>query len=408
MNPSHGAACVAAPASRPRFEVGDIARAHGPALLEQGGLRLEQYRVLSALGLCRTAALGGHLDECLDCGHERPSYNSCRNRHCPKCQALAQHRWLEGRRRRLLPVHYFHVVFTLPSELRDLFRSERRLLCGLLMRTAATTLLELGRDERHLGAQLGLSAVLHTWSRDLSWHPHVHCVVTGGGLREDGTWKSTEPGFLLPVRVLGRLFRGKLLDAIDRLHRRGHLRLPGSLGALRDRQSFGAWLGRLYAKDWVVYCKPPFDGVDSVYAYLGRYTHRIGLSNRRLLSVTDERVTFATRHAKHTSLHPLVFLRRFLEHTLPPGFVRIRHYGLLASSNVNTRLERAREQLARSGAVLHTAPEPEQSEGDVEPGEETLVELVRRLCGVDLRRCPRCGGMRMKLRAAPVARGPPR
>jgi hypothetical protein len=404
----HGAARAVAPASRPHFEVGEIARAHGPSLLEQGGLRLEQHRVLSALGLCRTAALGGHLDACPDCGHERPSYNSCRNRHCPKCQALAQHRWLEGRRQRLLPVHYFHVVFTLPAELRELMRVERRRLCGQLMKTAAETLVELGSDERFLGAQLGLSAVLHTWSRDLSWHPHVHCVVTGGGLRDDGTWKATEPGFLFPVRVLGRLFRGKLLDALERLHRCGHLELNGALGALRDRQSWRALLGRLYAKDWVVYCKPPFGGVDSVYAYLGRYTHRIGLSNRRLLDVTDARVTFATRQGKHTSLPPLVFLRRFLEHTLPPGFVRIRHYGLLASSNVNSQLERARAHLTGGGAELPSVAAPRADDPSLEADEDPLVEIVRRLCGVDLRRCTRCGSSGMKLRAAPLPRGPPR
>lgn len=401
----HGSARAPVPASRPRFEVGDIARVHARALLGEGGLRFEQRRVLSAIALCRTAALGGHLDRCTECGHERPSYNSCSNRHCPKCQALAQHRWLEARRERLLPVHYFHVVFTLPSELRDLFRAERRVLCGLLMRTAAATLLELGRDERHLGAQLGLTAVLHTWSRDLSWHPHVHCVVTGGGLREDGSWKATDPGFLLPVRVLGRLFRGKLLDALGRLHRRGDLELTGARGALRDHQTWSSLLGRLYDKDWVVYCKPAFDSVDSVYAYLGRYTHRIGLSNRRLLDVTDERVTFATRHGKSTSLPPRLFLRRFLEHVLPHGFVRIRHYGLLASSNVETRLARAREQLVTQ---LHSdlgAEPPEQVHALT--SEETLVELVRQLAGFDLRRCPQCHALSMQLAAAPLPRGPP-
>ena len=400
-----GVVHTAAPASRPGFEVGDIARAHAGALLGEGGLRLEQLRVLSAIALCRTAALGGHLDRCTACGHERPSYNSCRNRHCPKCQSLAQHRWLEARRERLLPVHYFHVVFTLPSELRDLFRAERRVLCCLLMRTAADTLLELGRDERHLGAQLGLSAVLHTFRRDLSWHPHVHCVVTGGGLREDGTWRATDPGFLFPVRVLGRLFRGKLLDALTRLHRAGGLELTGPRGALRDPQTWSSLLGRLYAKDWVVYCKPPFAGVDSVYAYLGRYTHRIGLSNRRLLDVTDERVTFATRHGKSASLPPRVFLRRFLEHVLPRGFVRIRHYGLLASSNVDTRLARAREQLVghRASERISVPPDPER----VVTREESLVELVQRLAGVDLRRCPRCHRQSMQLAAAPLPRGPP-
>jgi len=405
----HGAARAAAPASRPRFEVGDIARVHGPALRREGGLHPGQHRALAALGLCRTSALGGHLDVCAECGHERPSYNSCRNRHCPKCQALAQHRWLEARRERLLPVHYFHVVFTLPAELRELFRSQRRLLLGRLMQAAAATLLELGRDPRHLGADLGLTAVLHTWSRDLSWHPHVHCVVTGGGLDDHGEWVATKPTFLFPVRVLGRLFRGKLLDTIDRLHRAGQLELPGSLGALRDPDTWRAWLSRLYAKDWVVYCKPPFDGVDSVYAYLGRYTHRIGLSNRRLLDVTDARVTFATRHGKRTSLPPRLFLRRFLDHVLPHGFVRIRHYGLMASANVRTRLAHARDR-------LHPEPAPTPREDaaggdhqDVDEivADEILVELVRRLGGPDLRRCGHCNATAMRLRARPLPRAPP-
>jgi hypothetical protein len=399
----HGAASAPAPASRPRFEVGDIARAHGPALLGEGGLRLEQRRVLSALGLCRTAALGGHLDVCTACGDERPSYNSCRNRHCPKCQALAQHRWLEARRERLLPVHYFHVVFTLPSELRELFRAERRLLLGLLMQTAARTLLELGADERHLGAQLGLTAVLHTWSRDLSWHPHVHCVVTGGGMREDGTFATTNPRYLFPVRVLGRLFRGKLLAALDALHQRARIALPGT----SDPEAWPTLRARMYTKDWVVYCKPPFAGVDSVYAYLGRYTHRIGLSNRRLLAVTDERVTFATRQGKQASLPPLLFLRRFLEHALPSGFVRIRHYGLLASGHVNTRLCAARAQLEPRGEPP-PVPAVDQASNASDAAEvDALIETVHRLCGVDLRRCPRCGEASMHLRAAPLPRGPP-
>jgi hypothetical protein len=356
-----------------------------------------------AIGLCRTAALGGHLDECKDCGFERPSYNSCSNRHCPKCQALAQHRWLEARRARLLPVHYFHVVFTLPAELRDLFRANRRRLCALLLRTAAATLLRLGHEERFLGAQLGLSTVLHTWSRDLSWHPHAHCVVTGGGLDAHDQWKATDPGFLFPVRVLGRLFRGKLLHELDRLHHAGMLELPGSLGALADPESWRSWCTRLHRKDWVVYCKPPFAGADSVYAYLGRYTHRIGLSNRRLLDVADDRVTFRTKHGKSATLPPLVFLRRFLQHVLPPGFVRIRHYGLLASANVNTRLARARAQLPTEPPPEEPTPEPEDHIAD----EHGVVELMRRLGGIDLLTCPRCGRTSMQLRVATLARAPP-
>lgn len=241
----------------------------------------------------------------------------------------------------------------------------------------------------------------------MSWHPHVHCIVTGGGLADDGTWRATRPGFLMPVRVLGGLFRGKLLAALERLRREGALELGGALGALRDPETWSALLNRLYGRDWVVYCKPPFDGVESVYAYLGRYTHRIGLSNRRLLDVTDEHVTFATRHGRATSLPPLVFLRRFLEHVLPHGFVRIRHYGLLASANVETRLARAREQLIGDAvASSATPPSPhdaEQGDGD----DDVLVDLVRQLAGVDLRRCPRCQAACMQLHAAPLPRGPP-
>lgn len=402
MPHAHGAA-EAAPIERPRFEVGEIARVHRRALLQEGGLSLEQIRVLKAITICRTAALGGHVDVCASCGFERPSYNSCRNRHCPKCQALAQHRWIEARRVRLLPIHYFHVVFTLPSELRALFH-ENRELCGLFMRTAAATLLALGEDERHLGAQLGISAVLHTWSRDLSWHPHVHCVVTGGGLRADGSWAATCPEFLFPVRVLGSLFRGKLLAAIDRLHRDGKLRLPGELGMIRDPDAWRAELTRLYEKNWIVYAKRPFAGVESVYNYLGRYTHRIGLSNRRLLDVTEDRVVFRTKHGKSTTLPPRVFMRRFLDHVLTSGFVRIRHYGLLASANVNTRLEQAREQLG--AAPVPIAPTA-ANDNDESAEEDAWVELVRQLAGVDLRGCPRCHATTMQLRAMALPRGPP-
>jgi hypothetical protein len=296
-------------------------------------------------------------------------------------------------------VHHFHVVFTLPSELRSLFRRERRLLCGLLMRTAATTLQEIAREERFLGAQIGVTAVLHTWSRDLSWHPHVHCVVTGGGLSADGTWRSTRLGFLFPVRVLGRVFRGKLLASLRRLREDGYL---GDDGENLDPEAWPRLLSRLYAKDWVVYCKRPFGGVDSVYAYLGRYTHRIGLSNRRLLDVTDEEITFATRHGKRATLPPDVFLRRFLEHVLPRGFVRIRHYGLIASGNVHGRLTHARNALQPSPAPI-AGKEPDVSED----AEDQLARLVFHFTGIDLQRCPRCLAPSMRLRHSPLPRGPP-
>ncbi len=349
--------------------------------------------MLTAWMRCRTAALGGHLDVCTRCGHERPSYNSCRNRHCPKCQALAQHRWLEARRARLLPVHHFHVVFTLPSELRALVYNNRRRMCDALFRVAADTLLELGRDPRWLGADLGLTAVLHTWSRDLSWHPHLHCVVTGGGLDADGRWRATQEGFLFPVRVLGRLFRGKYLDAIRRLDARGLLRDAGDLDALYDR-------------DWLVYAKRPFGDADAVFAYLGRYTHRIGLSNRRILAVDDAGVTFRTRHQKKVTLPAPLFLRRLLRHVLPDGFVRIRHYGLLSSRHVHGRLAQARALLSKSRPVETPPPVIDADEAE---DEDAVVALVRRLTGIDLRRCPRCHEMTMALCAAPLpnVRAPP-
>lgn len=393
---------------RTRFEVGAIARRHGPEIADR--LSRQQRRVMAALAACRTATLGGHLDRCGACGFERPSYNSCRDRHCPKCQALAQHRWLEARRARLLPVHYFHVVFTLPAALRDLVRWNRPALLALLFRAATAALLELGRDPKHLGAELGVTAVLHTWSRDLSWHPHLHCVVTGGGLTEAG-WRSTRPSFLLPVRVLGRLFRGKFLAGVARLRDEGALRRPAG-SAARDDPTSSAALSRLYARDWVVYAKPPFGGAEAVFRYLGRYTHRIGLSNHRLLSVDDVRVVFRTRGDRRAELPPSTFLERFLLHVLPPGFVRIRHYGLLASANVHTKLEQARAAL--------TSPDPSPAESEATAAASTesdevvdddldaqLVELVRRLAGVDLLACPRCHECAMELRADGLPRGPP-
>jgi len=387
MGPRAGG--CAPPASRPALEVADIARGHGAALARERALGPEQRKVLGALVRCRTAALGGHLDVCDSCDYERPSYNSCRNRHCPKCQALAQHRWLEARRARILPVHHFHVVFTLPPALRPVVQQNRRLLYTLLFRSGPAALLELAADSKHLGAQLGLTAVLHTWSRDLSFHPHLHCVVTGGGLDERGQWKGTRPGFLLPVRVLGRLFRGKWVAALRQLYDGGQLELRGRCADLADPDAFGRWLDRLAERDWVVYCKPPFGGADEVYAYLGRYTHRVGISNHRLLSLTDRAVTFRTRHGKTASLPPEQFLSRFVSHVLPPGFVRIRHYGLLASGNVHTRLEQARAALeAERYPAPRTEPDPDD---DPEPGNEPeYVRLMRALTGVDLRRCPRC------------------
>ncbi len=287
--------------------------------------------------VCRTPLLGGHLDVCEACGQSRPSYNSCRNRHCPKCQALRQARWVQERERRVLPTHHFHVVFTLPSPLRAVALRHRRLMFDLLFACAAETLLALGRDR--LGAQLAVTAVLHTWARDLGWHPHVHCIVSAGGLDLKGErWVSTGKKFLFPVLVLGELFRGKMLAALRAASDDGQI----DLGDVNRATFFDA----LYKTRWVVYAKRPFGGAEQVIRYLGRYTHRVGISNARIDFVGPEGVCFRTKEGRKVTVAPAEFLRRFLLHVLPRGFTKIRHYGLLAPGNVYSRLERARALLS--------------------------------------------------------------
>lgn len=377
----------------PRPTVGEIARAHGEAFKRQHALTEAQRKVLRDVCACRTPVLGGRLDVCAGCGNEKTVFHSCRNRHCPTCQSLSQARWIEGRMARLLPIDYFHVVFTVPDDLlAGLAMQNREVFFDALFAAGSQTLLALGRDEKRLGAQLGLTAVLHTWTRDLRFHPHLHCIVTGGGLTADGRWRATKRDYLFPVSVLSVLFRGKLVAALDEAYRAGELNLRGVEGfGETDDAADVAWLRlkrKLYRTNWVSYAKPPFAGAESVYQYLGRYTHRVGLSNHRLLSVTNEAVTFRTRGEETATLHPHEFLRRFLQHVLPPGFVKLRHYGLLAPGNVNTRLVTAREVLERRfpslvAPVAAATPEVEVS---------TWVELLRRLTGHDATRCPKCGG----------------
>lgn len=394
-----------------RYEVAQIARAHSQQLMEEHPVTSEQKAVLRAIIACRTAALGGHLQLCAQCGYQRPHYNSCRNRHCPKCQALAQRRWLQARTERILPVHHFHVVFTLPAELRALLLHNRSRLYALLFETAPQALLQLGADKKHLGAQFGITAVLHTWTRDLSFHPHLHCVVTGGGLSHDGQrWVSTRPQFLLPVRVLASLFAGKFLGALRTLYDRGQLQLRGACQALADPLLFRRLIDKLYAKRWVVYCKPPFGDARAVFAYLGRYTHRVAISNRRLLHVDDKRVQFRTRHEKTATLAPVEFLRRLLLHVLPKGFVRIRHFGLLAASNVPKKLLLARKLVEPSVPTQATpsaiAPHPKHRLDD--DNAPNYIRVYYELTGVDLRRCPLCATLSMLAQPLPVpARGPP-
>jgi Putative transposase/Transposase zinc-binding domain len=349
-----------------------------------------------AIAACRTAALGGHRAVCTACGAERITYNSCRNRQCPKCQRVATERWLTARRGEVLPIPYFHVVFTLPYPLNPLAQSHPRLLYRLLFQAAASTLTRFGRDPRHLGGDLGVTAVLHTWGQTLTQHVHVHCVVTGGALAPDGThWIPSRPGFLFPVRALAKVFRGCYLAGLRRAFDRGELHCTGGLAALAEPAAFAAWLAQLRQPAWVVYCKPPFAGPEHVLAYLGRYTHRVALSNDRLVAVADGRVRFRWRdyadgdRVKVMELEVDEFLRRCLLHVVPNGFVRIRHFGLLANRRRATALAQCRALLAQ--------PPP--------PGglPKSVRDLMLRVTGLDIERCPVCEEGRLQ----PVERLPP-
>ena len=376
----------------PRLTVGAIARAHGEDFKRQHALTEAQRKVLRDVTACRTPVLGGRLDVCARCGDEKTVFHSCRNRHCPACQSLTQARWIEGRMLRLLPTDYFHVVFTVPDNLlAGLAMRNREVVFDALFAAGSQTLLALGRDKKRLGAQLGLTAVLHTWTRDLRFHPHLHCIVMGGGLSDDGQWKSAKRDYLFPVAVLSKLFRGKVVAILNEAYRDGRLDVRGVDGFVGVPDEDAAWRRlrkKLFTTKWVSYAKPPFAGPESVYQYLGRYTHRVGISNHRLLAVTDEAVTFRTRGEETATLHPHEFLRRFLQHVLPPGFVKLRHYGLLAPGNVNTRLVTAREVL--EGRLQVSVAPPVAAPTAVE--ECTWVELLRRLTGLDVTRCAKCGG----------------
>ena len=390
----HFAGAHGAPAGsvRPEVEVADIVRRFGDELVRTRALSLQQRRVLGAIALCRTARLGGHVDVCPDCGHQRPAYNSCRDRHCPKCQWLLSQRWLDGRLQTMLPVHHFHVVFTLPSELRLLTMYNRKALFALLFESASSALKKLAADDRRLGAVVGFTAVLHTWSRDLGFHPHIHCVVTGAGIRPDGQLVYTRPRFLFPVRVLGKLFRGIFIDRLKRLHADGKLVCNGKCSPLGSAFEFQTFIDKLYRKRFNVYSKRPFGGIEGVHKYLAKYTHRIAISNRRLISFDDKAVTFYTRNGKTASLAPLAFLARFLSHVLPKNFVRIRHFGLYASANVNTRLAQARALLLEQGSAPVSAAKKPIDDETPSPDEPDYITRYRNATGIDLSRCPICGG----------------
>jgi Putative transposase/Transposase zinc-binding domain len=342
---------------RPTLEVADIFRRHGPAwrTAHAGHVSLAQLKVMSAIETCRTAALGGHVEGCEACGHTRIAYNSCRNRHCPKCQGAAAREWLAAREADLLPVGYFHVVFTVPAEVADIAFHNKADVYDLLFRAASQTMLTIAADPRHLGARIGITAVLHTWGSAMTHHPHIHMIVPGGGISLDGDrWVSARARFLLPVRVLSKLFRRLFLAGLLELHGAGRLRFFGDHAGLSDQQAFLRHLAPLRRKTWVVYAKPPFAGPEAVLAYLSRYTHRVAISNRRLISLDETGVSFRTKDYRRDgaerqrtmTLAADEFIRRFLLHVLPKGFHRIRHYGLLSSASRKTNVARARELLA--------------------------------------------------------------
>jgi hypothetical protein len=367
-------------------DLAEIFRTHGEAFRRTHRLTRAQRRAMRAIETCRTAALGGHRDVCDQCGTERLSYNSCRNRHCPKCQRLATARWLEARRAELLPVEYFHVVFTLPHALYALLDRNARLLYTLLFRTTAATLSTFAHDPRHLGGELGVTAVLHTWGQTLTQHIHLHCIVTGGALAPDGSrWISTKPGFLFPVRALAQVFRAKYLEALERAAAAGTLALPDALSV---SDAFPAWLAALRQQAWVVYAKPPFAGPEQVLQYLGRYTHRVALSNDRLVALQDGVVRFRWKdyrdgdRVKIMALPAEEFIRRFLLHIVPERFVRIRHFGFLANRAREAKLERCRQLLR--------VPVPPPA-----PPAESVPALLLRLTGVDIERCQVCGQGRL-------------
>jgi hypothetical protein len=357
--------------SRPALEVADIFRTAGPAWRQAmaGHLSLGQLKVMSAIERCRSVELGGHVLRCERCAQIQIAYNSCRNRHCPKCQASAAQRWLTARQADLLPVDYYHVVFTLPAPISDIAYSNKALIYGLLFKAAAETLLTIARDPRHLGARIGVTMVLHTWGSALTHHPHVHCIVPGGGLAVDGHgWQACKPGFFLPVRVLSRLFRRLFLSKLEAAHQAGELCFFGKHQRLADSQVFTDWCRPFKQQEWVVYAKRPFAGPEAVLAYLSRYTHRVAIANSRLITHDEQGVTFKwkdyreqghTRH-KTMTLGSNEFIRRFLLHVLPHGFHRIRHYGLFANGGRTDNLVQARQLL--NCAIMESPAEAAKSE----------------------------------------------
>jgi len=373
------------------LEVADVFRRYGPAFREAHRLSIAQRRVMRAIECCRTAALGGHVEKCERCGHTRISFNSCRNRHCTKCQQLAKARWLDAQQQHLLPCEYFHVVFTIPESIAAIAFQNRAVVFNILFRAAAQALQSIARDSRHLGAEIGLLAVLHTWGQTVQFHPHIHCVVPGGGLSPDGErWVACRPGFFLPVKVLSRRFRTLFLTALGQAFRDGELNFFSELKPLAQRRTFAELLASARRAEWIVYAKRPFGGPQQVLDYLGRYTHRVAISNDRLLSMEDGTVCFRWKDYRHSSRQKIMaiaaeeFIRRFLLHVLPRGFVRIRRYGLLGNRHCAAKLALCRHLLGAG------EPKPQPDEGI-----EDYRIRYEALTGASLIACPICRSGRM-------------
>jgi hypothetical protein len=368
----------------PTLELADIFRRHGPAYRQTHDLPLHHHRLMRAIENCRTPALGGVVEWCDQCQYNHIHYRSCRNRHCPKCQGLARAHWLQQRRAELLPVEYFHVVFTLPEAIEAVAFYNKTIVYDLLFRTSAQTLLSIAADPKRLGVETGFFAVLHSWGQNLHFHPHLHCVVPGGGLSpRQERWIHARPRFLLPVRVLSARFRHLFLDALEQAYAAGQLQFFGDLAGLSDPATFARYLAPLKLSPWVVYAKPPFGGPQQVLEYLGRYTHRVAISNQRLQKLEDAQVTFEWKDYRDAQLKPMTlsadeFIRRFLLHALPPGFQRIRYYGFLANCHRAARLKVCRRLLATTTA-------------DLLPRPTDYRDFYRQLTGINLRLCPQCG-----------------
>jgi hypothetical protein len=383
---------------RPTLEVADIVRVHGDEFRRKHRLSAGQKRVLRAIECCRTAALGGHLERCDQCGYERNAYNSCADRHCPKCQSLARAKWLEKRQAELLECEYFHVVFTLPAELAALALQNKRQIYDLLFRATADTLQSIAADPEHLGAQIGFFSILHSWGQTLNFHPHLHCVVPGGGISLDGShWVSCRPGFFLPVKVLSHRFRKLFLRYLAQAYAAGKLQFYGDLQELSDSNRFARYLAPLHDMEWVVYAKPPFGGPDRVLDYLGRYTHRVAISNNRLQSLHHGQVAFAYKDYKHPQRQKVMtlsadeFLRRLLLHVLPECFQRIRHYGLLGNRHRAENLARCRKLLAM--------PVP------ISPPQQNYQQRCQQLTGHDPFQCPQCHrGQMVRIASLPIVK----